>query len=85
MSGPYQADTRPGAGGAMSPPADFAGDGGDYTRLIRARYRTDPARRQAMLILARRRRGSPQAPAVEIAGPWAAEARAILEKLGSAP
>jgi hypothetical protein len=69
-------DTTPGARCALAPPAGVDLTPGDYRDLMRLRYRTSPAHRQHMTILARRIGYTP------CVGPWAAEARKILEAIG---
>jgi len=68
-------DTTPGAGGPFAPPAGWSGDADAYHALMRERYRDDPMLRQWM-VLAVRRRGE-----IRWRGPWAAEARVIVERL----
>lgn len=69
-------DTRPGARCAMAPPDGEPITQDGYRDLIRSRYRQSPAHRSHMQIMARRISYTP------CTGPFAAEARAILEKIG---
>ena len=69
-------DTTPGARCALAPPVGLGMTPTDYTALMRLRYRTSPAHRQHMRVFARRIGYS------TITGPWAAEARRILEHIG---
>ena len=69
-------DTTPGARCALAPPVGVDLTPGDYRELMRLRYRTSPAHRQHMTILARRIGYTP------CVGPWAQEARKILEAIG---
>ena len=69
-------DTTPGARCALAPMAGVELDSDGYTELMRTRYRTSPAHRTQMAVLARRIGYTP------IVGPWAAEARKILMKIG---
>lgn len=69
-------DTRPGARCAMAPPDGELLTPDGYRDLIRSRYRQSPAHRSHMQIMARR------IGYTLCSGPWADEARAILEKIG---
>jgi len=68
-------DTTPGARCALAPPTGLDLDADGYRDLMRNRYRNDPGARQHMLIFARR------LASTKIIGPWAAEARSILEAI----
>ena len=70
-------DTTPGARCALAPPLDADLDSDGYTELMRTRYRTSPAHRTQMAVFARRIGYTP------ITGPWATEARKILERIGT--
>ena len=71
-------DTTPGARCALAPPTGLDLDAEGYRDLMRGRYRNDPGARQHMLIFARR------LASTKIIGPWAAEARSILDAICSA-
>jgi hypothetical protein len=72
-------DTEPGASALcpFSPPPDFVGGGEEYTALMRQRYKLD-ARYLAGRIC-HFQTGGP----LEIVGPFAEQARAILSKLAA--
>ncbi|MCX8017249.1 MAG: hypothetical protein N2690_05040 [Rhodocyclaceae bacterium] len=74
---PFLVDTEPGSGGAFAPPAGFAGD---YAECIRQRYRSDPAARQHIAIVARYVRLRRD---VKFVGPFAAQAQELVRSFGA--
>lgn len=74
-------DTTPGAGGVLAPPPETDLDAAAYRALIRDRYRCDHGARQHLLSYARRINASEYHRATPIIGPFAIEARAILNAI----
>ena len=68
-------DTTPGARCALAPPTGLDLDAEGYRDLMRNSYRNDPGARQQMVVLSRR------LASTKITGPWADEARKILEAI----
>ncbi len=71
-------DTTPGSHSALAPPADFAGDQGQYLAVIRRRYREDHEARQCILLAALRARQPFGSSALTFLGPYAAWARHVV-------
>ncbi|CDQ12125.1 conserved protein of unknown function [Acidithiobacillus ferrivorans] len=67
-----RSDTTPGSGDLLGPPLDWTGDSEAYLALIRDRYRNQ-AFKQRFLFVARLCDRS------QITGPFAAEAREVLD------
>jgi hypothetical protein len=76
-------DTTPGARCAMAPSHGSALDPHQYQNLMRERYRADMAARQHMAIYARRLYSRPNHAATNIVGPYATQARTILEAINA--
>jgi len=74
-------DTTPGSGGVLAPPPETDLTTDVYRALIRDRYRRDHGARQHLLAYARRLNTSKYHRATPIIGPFAAEARAILNAI----
>lgn len=77
-------DTAPGSGGLLAPGARWRGDAHAYRAVIRERYRSCPAYRVQVAVAARFF-ASPRAVEVRVTGPYAEEARQVLEALRAPP
>lgn len=77
-----RADTDPLASGPLAAPFVCAGSK-HYLAAIRYRYRRNLAARQQLLVLARRLGGDTRHPSLSVTGPYAVEARSVLEALRS--
>lgn len=75
-----RADTDPLASGPLAAPFVCAGSK-HYLAALRYRFRRNLAARQQLLVLARRLVGDARHPPLSVTGPYAAEARVVLEAL----
>ena len=76
-------DTTPGARCALAPAAGSSPTTEQYRALMRERYRTNVCARQHMAVYAWRLYARPHHRATTIVGPYALEARTILESINA--
>lgn len=72
-------ETEPGADSALAPPFDFNQDVSRYMDFMRHRYLHNPQVRQTIIIAALRANREPHKDVITYAGPYAEQARDIIE------
>lgn len=72
-------ETEPGADSALAPPFGFDQNKHRYLTFMRERYMHNPQVRQAIIIAALRANREPHKDVITYAGPYAEQARAIIE------
>lgn len=71
--------TEPGAHGALAPPFAFDGGPDRYLAAMRQRYLHNPEVRQCIIIAALRANREPHRDVITYTGPYAEQARLIIE------
>ena len=72
-------ETEPGADSALAPPFGFDQNKHRYLTFMRERYMHNPQVRQAIIIAALRANREPHKDVITYAGPYAEQARDIIE------
>lgn len=72
-------ETEPGADSALAPPFAFDGGQDRYLECMRQRYLHNPEVRQCIIIAALRANRAPYQEVITYTGPYAEQARAIIE------
>lgn len=72
-------ETEPGADSALAPPFAFDGGRDRYLECMRQRYLHNPQVRQCIIIAALRANRAPHQDVISYTGPYAEQARAIIE------
>lgn len=71
--------TEPGAHGALAPPFEFDGGKDRYLEAMRMRYLHNPEVRQCIIIAALRANREPHKTVITYTGPYAEQAKLIIE------
>lgn len=72
-------ETEPGADSALAPPFGFDQDASRYLDFMRHRYLHNPEVRQCIIIAALRANRAPHHAVITYTGPYAEQARSIIE------